>query len=58
LSPPSSPLSLTLAQIQSLIAYLPLLNYIDPQEDAEVEVNEIPVISIISTKRISAAEKV
>jgi len=44
--------------MRSLIAHLPLPNYIDPQEDAEVGVNKIPTISIISAKRISAAEKV
>ena len=45
----------------SLIAYLLLLNYIDPQEDKEVGVNEILTISIISVifaERISAAKKV
>ena len=30
----------------------------DPQEDKEVGVNKIPTISIISTKRISAVEKI
>jgi hypothetical protein len=47
--------------MRSLIAYLPPPNYIDPQEDKEVGVNEIPAISaisVISAKRISAVEKV
>jgi len=47
--------------MRSLIAHLLLLNYIDPQEDEEVGVDEIPIISaisVISTERISAAEKV
>jgi len=44
--------------MRSSIAYSLLLNYIDPQEDTEVGVDEIPVISAISAERISAAEKV
>ena len=56
--PLSSPLLLSLAQMRSLIAYLPPPNYIDPQEDKEVGVNKIPIISAISAKRISAVEKV
>ena len=47
--------------MRSSIAHLLLLNYIDPQEDKEVGVNKIPIISIISAisaERISAAKKV
>jgi hypothetical protein len=47
--------------MQSLIAHLPLLNYINPQEDKEVGVNEIliiPIISTISIERISTVKKV
>ena len=47
--------------MRSLIAYLLLLNYIDPQEDKKIRVNKIPIISAISVtsvKRISAVEKV
>jgi hypothetical protein len=47
--------------MRSLIAYLLLPNYIDPQEDEEVGVNKIPTISaisVISAERISAVKKV
>jgi hypothetical protein len=47
--------------MRSSIAHSPLPNYIDPQEDEEVGVDEIPAISAISAisaERISAAEKV
>ena len=44
--------------MRSSIAHSPPPNYIDPQEDEEVGVNEIPAISAISAERISAAEKV
>jgi len=47
--------------MRSLIAYSPLLNYIDPQEDKKVGVDEILAISAISAifaERISAVEKV
>ena len=42
----------------SLIAYLLLLNYIDPQEDKEVGINKISTISTIFAERISAVKKV
>ena len=59
--PLSSPPSLSSAQMRSSIAHSPPPNYIDPQEDEEVGVNEIPAISAISAisaERISAVEKV
>ena len=52
--PPSSPPSLW----RSSIAHSPLPNYMDPQEDEETGVNEIPAISAISAEKISAAENV
>ena len=42
-------------QWRSSIAHSPLLNYMDPQEDEETGVNEIPAIS---AEKISAAKNI